>query len=280
MSIAPTVSALVPVHGGVNSHSLHLALKSVLNQTRVPDEIVIVEDGPLRPQQMMEIEQLESRHRTVRIRLHENCGAGVANQAGLTVASGDWIMKVDADDISVPSRLEKQMRTVSSHGADLCGSAMLEFDEDPTAAFALRRRPESSNKIRRRVKWNNPVNHPTSLYRRSFALEVGGYPSWRYMQDYGLFARMIAADAVIVNLGEPLVLFRSGDDLVRRRKASEMWDLERELQTELLRLRLVNRYEASFNCIWRRTYRRLPEKVLRYVNGRILATRFRTDGGR
>ena len=188
-----TISVLLPVHAGVEPPVLRESLESVLRQTRPADEIVVVEDGPLSVRHEEILNAAERRHPAVlRIRLRTNQGAGVANQAGLLAASGDWIAKVDADDISVQGRFEAQLSELARSGADLCGSAMLEFDGDPINVTARRDAPLDHASIARRMRSNNPINHPTAMYRRTLAVECGGYPDLRLMQDYVLFARMLA----------------------------------------------------------------------------------------
>ena len=94
------------------------------------------------------------------------------------------------------------------------------------------------------MRFNNPVNHPTAMYRRELALRVGGYPAMRFMQDYDLMARMLAGGARMMNLPEPLVLFRAGDGMLRRRSARGYLALERELQRNLRSYGLVGRGRA------------------------------------
>ena len=255
------------------------SLDSVLGQTRPAEEIVVVEDGPLAESHNALLKDAALRHPgLLRIRLTTNQGAGVANQAGLRAARGEWIAKADADDISVPGRFEAQLAELARSGADLCGSAMLEFDGDPTNAVARREAPLDHESIARKMRTNNPINHPTAMYRRSAALDCGGYPDLRLMQDYVLFARMLASGAQMTNLSEPLVLFRAGDGLHRRRSGRGFSHLERQVQHELRTLGLVGHVRASFNFVLRMTYRRLPAPGARWVHGHLLSRPVATTG--
>ena len=187
-----TVSVLLPVHVGVAAGDLRAALDSLDRQTRPADEVVIVQDGPLTPAHDGLLDRyVASRPGVVRLALPTNQGAGIANQTGLEAATGTWIAKMDADDLLLPHRFETQLEALHRTGADLCGAAMWEFDNDPSQPTRLRANPADHDAIARRMRFNNPVNHPTAVYRRSLALEVGGYPSMRFMQDYDLFARML-----------------------------------------------------------------------------------------
>jgi len=270
----PYVSALLPVHREVAVESLRAALESLLAQTYVPDEIVIVEDGALEPGHREALADVEGRHPCViRIRLPVNRGAGVANQTGLAAASGTWIAKFDADDICLPHRIERQLAALEGSGADVCGSAMLEFVEDPASPVALRTSPLAHADIARRMRFNNPINHPSAMYRRELAMAVGGYADLRYMQDYDLFARLLAAGAEMINLEEPLVLFRANEGMRRRRSARELTTLEWQLQGRLHAYGLVGRPRMLANLVVRMTFRKLPAPLMRLAYRRLLSRR-------
>lgn len=267
------LSVLLPVHSGVAAAHLEAALDSILGQTLPAPEVVVVEDGPLEPAQRAAIDRFATRHgRVVRVALPRNGGAGVANQAGLLVASGAWIAKVDADDILVPTRFETQLRALRDSGADVCGAAMWEFEEDPATPLRVRANPLDHDAIVRRMRFNNPINHPTVIYRRALALEAGGYPTMRFMQDYDLFARLMVAGARMSNLAEPLVLFRSGDSMRRRRSARGYLALELELQRRLRTYGVIGPIRMARNLVVRCTFRLLPQRAIRHAYARLLSS--------
>ena len=270
---ADTVSVLLPVHQGTTPDELAAALDSLDRQTLVADEVVIVEDGPLSAEHTLVLDRYaDSRPGVVRIPLPTNQGAGVANQAGLAAATGTWIAKMDSDDLLLPHRFETQLAALRRTGADVCGAAMWEFDGDPQQPTRLRTNPETHDGIARRMRFNSPINHPTSMYRRELALSVGGYPRMRYMQDYDLFARMLVGGGRMINLPEPLVLFRAGDAMLRRRSARGYLLLERELQRNLRSYGLIGRGRAARNLVVRGAFRVLPRWGLSRAYARFLST--------
>jgi glycosyltransferase involved in cell wall biosynthesis len=270
---AEAISVLLPVHAGVPVAALRAALTSLDGQTRPADEVVVVADGPL----MVDHDRLLDRYAgsrggVVRVRLATNQGAGAANGAGLRAATGTWIAKMDADDILLPHRFEMQLAALGETGADLCGAAMWEFDVDPEHPTRIRTNPTDHAAIAQRMRFNNPVNHPTAVYRRELAMAVGGYPSMRYMQDYDLFARMLAGGARMMNLSEPLVLFRAGDGMLRRRSARGFLALEWQLQRNLRSYGLVGPGRAAGNLLVRGAFRVLPRWGLARAYARLLST--------
>lgn len=276
---SPTVSVVLPVHLGVRPDHLSECLRSLCQQTCRADQVIIVEDGPLSSQHHSVLEEFVAAHQGVtRVKLPINQGAGVANQAGLIAARGVWIAKVDADDICRPDRFERQLQVVNEMGVDVCGAAMLEFTNDSDHLRGLREMPASHAAIVRRLRWNNPINHPTAFYRRDLAVDAGGYPPWRYMQDYGLFARMLNGGARMTNIAEVLVDFRAGPALTARRRKPEFTRLEWELQRLLRETGAVGRGRMYINFAFRVGYRRLPQKLMTEFQGRVLARRATVEG--
>ena len=267
------LSVLLPVYAGVDPSHLAEALDSIAAQTLPAREIVLVEDGPLTREQHEVLDGFAAAHpELVRVALPVNGGAGVANQAGLRAATGAWIAKADADDVLVPERLERQVAALRKSGADLCGSAMWEFDEDPDLPVRLRTNPLRHEEIARRMRFNNPINHPTVVFRRGLALEVGGYPTMRFMQDYDLFARLLVAGARMINLEEPLVRFRAGDTMRRRRSARGYLRLELDLQRRLHSYGVIGPLAMARNLAVRWTFRLLPQRLVRATYARLLST--------
>lgn len=267
------MSVVLPVHAGIDPEHWRSALVSIADQTEPALEVIVIEDGPLTPAHDDVLAGFVDRGLpVVRLALPENRGAGAANAAGLAVARGDWIAKADADDISVPDRFARQRASLERSGADLCGAAMWEFDEDPRSPIALRGNPLEHEAIARRMRFNNSINHPTAMYRRETAQAVGGYPDWRYMQDYDLFARMLASGAVLTNLAEPLVYFRAGESMRRRRSARGFARREWVLQRALHGYGLVGRARMVSNFVIRMTFRSLPSPMLKLAYGRVVSS--------
>ncbi|HEX4472920.1 MAG TPA: glycosyltransferase [Nocardioides sp.] len=260
---AGTVSVLMPIHAGLHPAHLARALGSVAEQTRAPDEVVLVEDGPL-PDALRDVVATAAAQlpRLVRETLPVNRGAGVANQAGLRRCSGEWVLKADGDDVSLPQRLQRQLDHAAETGADVCGSAMLEFSGTEEHVVAVRTPPLTHEDIARRMRWNNPINHPTALYRADRARAAGGYGDLRYMQDYDLFARMLSQGARFANLAEPLVLFRAGDAVMARRRSPAMRRCEWQLQRNLREYGVVGPARRYANYAARQGARMLPAPAM------------------
>ena len=141
--------------------------------------------------------------------LDRNVGLGPALDAGLTACRHDVVARMDADDISLPHRFAVQMPIIEA-GADIVGSGLLEFGEGADDVVGRRTPPTDPDDIRARARFADPFNHPTVVYRRACVQAVGGYGDFALMEDYLLWAKMIAAGARVANVAEPLVLYRVG----------------------------------------------------------------------
>jgi glycosyltransferase involved in cell wall biosynthesis len=249
----------MPVYDGVPSAHFALALESVFAQTRAPDAVVVVSDGPLTPEQ----EQVLSAHPTVlRVDLPTRAGIGPALAAGLAVCEGEWVARADADDINEPHRLASQLSVLDASGGDVCSSAMAEFLGSPDRVVGVRPCPIAHRDIARRMRMANPVNHPTVVFRRELAVSAGGYQDLPYVEDYDLWARMLQRGAVFVGTQEPLVRFRA-DGLQDRRTAPGALKSERLLQCRLREYGLISVPRMCFNILVRAAYLRLPRPILR-----------------
>lgn len=269
-------SVLMACYRGDVPEQLEASLRSVTTgQTRRPDEVVLVVDGPLPPDldAALGAAAAGSPVPVVVHRLPVNGGLGRALNAGLAVCRNDIVARQDADDISRPDRFERQVAVIE-HGADIVGSALTEFSSDPEAPDGVTRvpplRPEA---IRRDARFHQPFFHPTVVFRRSAVQAVGGYEHVASLEDYWLFARMIQAGAVLANLPEPLVSYRIGGGAYARRGGARILRSELDLQRRFRRLGFTTRAQFLRNVALRGAYRLVPEDLRRTAYRRFLAQR-------
>lgn len=200
------------------------SIDSMLNQTIKPDEIVIVKDGPITNELDLLLEKYtENYPKTFNIiKSEENIGLGLALNLGLKNCKNELVARMDTDDISLPQRCEKQLAAFEKDNElVLVGTMVDEFYSDPTNIISSRLVPTSHSEIYQFAKRRSPFNHPTVMYKKSKVLESGGYSNLRRNQDVDLFGRMLYSGAKAANINESLLLFRSNNDLSKRRKSWE-----------------------------------------------------------
>ena len=213
------ISVVLPVHVGVDPEAFRKSLDSVLGQTRPAEEIVVVEDGPLAESHNALLKDAALRHpgpstdptgrRTKALALRTRQAFGPREESGSPRRTPTTSRCLAVSRPSSPS-----LRDPAQISAEAPCSSSTEIRR---TRWHIREAPLDHESIARKMRTNNPINHPTAMYRRSAALDCGGYPDLRLMQDYVLFARMLASGARMTNLSEPLVLFRAGDGLHQRR---------------------------------------------------------------
>ncbi|MFZ0323497.1 MAG: glycosyltransferase [Actinomycetes bacterium] len=273
--MAEPFSLLLPVYGAdAPAHLVRAFHSAVQEQTLVPDEVVLVRDGPVPTGLASTIDELIAQSPVVvtRVDLARNVGLGEALDAGLRACRHDVVARMDADDVSLPHRFAVQLPIIES-GADLVGSGLLEFHDDELHIVASRTPPVGEDEIRRRARFIDPFNHPTVVYRRDVVQSVGGYRHLPLMEDYWLFARMIEAGAHVANVAEPLVKYRVSHGAYARRGGLQLLRSELTLQRHFVASGFVTRPQYVRNLVVRGGYRLVPHGIRRAAYRRVLAER-------
>jgi glycosyltransferase involved in cell wall biosynthesis len=268
------MSLLLPVWHRDRPDFLAAAFRStVLDQTRRPDHVVIVRDGPVAAVLADRIAELAATSPVPVdvLELDVNVGLGPALDAGLVACRHDVVARMDADDISLPHRFAVQMPIVES-GADIVGSGLLEFGDGADDVVGRRIPPSDPDDIRARSRFADPFNHPTVVYRRTCVQAVGGYGDFALMEDYLLWAKMIVAGARVANVAEPLVKYRVGAGAYARRGGLRQLRAELAVQRRFLALGFTNRRQFLRNIAVRGGYRLVPERIRRMAYRKVIAT--------
>ena len=213
-------SVLMLVYTGEDPACFQDAVQSMLDQTVVTDDFVIVCDGPLTKELDAVLDDYAARNPGLFqiLRLPENVGVGLAANAGLAVCKNELIAKMDSDDLSVPDRCEKQLaRFAANPELTILGGVIEEFDNRTGKVFSNRPVPADNEGIRRYARRRNPINNVTAMYKKSAALAAGGYRNRRRAEDYDLYLRMLINGCYAENLPETLVKVRVDSDTHRRR---------------------------------------------------------------
>jgi len=277
-------SLLLAVYAGDRSDYLERAFRSTVHeQQRRPGDVVIVQDGPVPEDLDTTLKQLidSSPVPVQHLVLAENAGLGPALDAGLARCLFDVVARMDADDVSLPHRFARQIPLIEA-GADIVGSALLEFSDDrqdPRHIVGRRTPPLAPDEIVTYSRFHDPFNHPTVVYRRSAVQAAGGYQDLPLMEDYLLFARMLANGAKPANVAEPLVHYRVGAGAYARRGGMRLLRSEIALQRRFRELGITSRTEFARNVLIRGGYRLVPERLRRFAYRRLIAVRGERGAG-
>lgn len=203
----PLVSVIMPVYNG--RRYVREAVDSVLAQTFTHFEFIIVDDGSNDGTDKI-LSQYAAADKRIRIITRTNQGVTRSLNEGLEVATGTLIARMDADDISMPTRFEKQVRFLTTHPEHVlvgCRCLLVDPDGFPICEkrdIALHH--EQIDALLLKMMW--PLVHPAVMMRASAIKQVGNYdPRYRTNQDHDLFLRL-AEIGKLANLPEILLRYR------------------------------------------------------------------------
>ena len=204
---APLVSAVMPVYNG--ERFVVEAVRSILAQTLGDFECVVVDDGSTdRTAKLLEAEQaLDSR--LVVHRQPSNLGFRTALNTGCALARGEFIARMDADDISEPTRFERQVAFLRAHPeVGVVGSAM-QFIDDRGVRGRVKSYPAGGGLAAWSMLFFNSLGHPSVMMRRALLQAAGWYPAGCAggTEDYAIFLDL-SWKSRVANLPEVLLLYR------------------------------------------------------------------------
>jgi glycosyltransferase involved in cell wall biosynthesis len=260
----PDVSVLLPTYRGDEPFELERAIDSLIDQTVPPAELFIIEDGPLTDDlESVIAEKAEEFPTTARTyRIERNQGLGNALRTGVENCTHDIVARMDADDISVPSRLERQLEfLVENPEVDIVGGQIEEFGSDPSDSIAVRRVPTCHEEIERTAMFRSPMNHGTVMFRKQTVLDAGNYRPVERMEDYDLWSRMFLDGATFANLPEVLLKVSAGERMYSQRGGLTYAREEVRTQLEFYRRRFISLPVFLFNVLSRTTLRLLPDRA-------------------
>lgn len=219
---APMVSVILSVYNG--EIYIGRAVESVLSQTFTDFEFIIVNDGSTDGTSCLLSELNDPR---VVLVAQDNKGLIASLNTGCSMAKGKYLARQDADDVSLPERLEKQVAFMEAHpDVGLLGTAYRQVDEDGKELRSVTP-PGDDRGLRKALIRYNPFCHGSVLERKSVFEDCGGYRlDLKHVEDYGLWFEF-ARRSRLANLPEVLYEWRySGGNV------SVMWERE-QLQTSL-----------------------------------------------
>ncbi|MBQ2753168.1 MAG: glycosyltransferase [Firmicutes bacterium] len=214
-------SVLMSVYNKEKAEFFKLSLESMFKQTVPPDEVVVICDGPLTEELDEVLEYYEGLYPDI-LRIHrfeKNMGTGFAANTGLGLCRNELIAKMDSDDVAYPDRCEKQIRLFEKHEKlDMVGGFVSEFETEITNEKAVKKVPASHKDIVKYAKRRNPFNNQTLMYKKTKALECGGYTCNTRCEDYDFITKMIMNGAKCHNIQECLVHYRLDAGAYERRR--------------------------------------------------------------
>ena len=227
----PLISVIMPVYKG--ERFLREAIDSILNQTFTDFEFIIINDGST--DGTLEIIQSYSDKRIRLVNNESNQGIVACLNHGIELAQGEYIARMDADDISLPERFEKQIRFLEENpDVGVCGTWRKNIDANGDI-IGERTHPKEDYLIKWKLFLNtNPISHPTILMRADLVKSVGGYnEKFKHCEDYDLWRRLIYKTK-IYNIPEFLLSYRYHDNNITTTQQSTQMDNSKKIAIGLM----------------------------------------------
>lgn len=271
-----SISVLMSVYKSEKSSYLDRALKSIWDdQTLKPDEIILVEDGPLGEDLNEVVNRWKERlsDRLVLLYNEVNLGLTKSLNKGIKYVRSEYIARMDSDDISDPLRFERQFNYLQEHpGIDVLGGALQEFN-DENSNLNVRHYPLSPEQCREYIVKASPLAHPTVMMRRRIFDEGITYnEQYRTSQDIALWFELLSKGYSIANIPEVTILFRRDDAVFKRRNRSKAINEFKIYMSGIKRLYGVYTF-AYLYPMFRLVFRLLPTFVVKWIYGSSIRKR-------
>ena len=161
---APLISVLMSTYNETTKE-LNESINSILQQTYSNFEFLIINDNP----NNYELEKTLKSYKDSRIKIihnEENLGLVKSLNSGLKYCNGQYVARMDADDISCPSRIQDELLYLQNNRLDMVGSYIETIDENGKTIKPLMMFPKNHNQIVKFMRWGSFICHPTCLLKR------------------------------------------------------------------------------------------------------------------
>lgn len=251
---------------------LKQALYSILNQTLLPNEILIVKDGLLTPGLDEVLTEYADKNTIIKfLEFEKNRGLGLALRDGVLACKNEIIVRMDTDDIAKPDRFEKQIKYLNKNPQiALLGTWVTEFSDNENKPDTVTKLPCTYEEIKKFSRKRNPFRHMTVMFKKSAVLDSGNYRDFLWFEDYDLWVRMLQRGYKVANMSEYLVNVRADKDMFARRSGFKYIQQEVKFEKFLLDINYINIIEFLRNIFIRSIVRLLPKKSIIFVYKRIL----------
>ncbi|WP_443668823.1 glycosyltransferase [Holdemanella porci] len=203
---------------------LRESIESILNQTYRDFEYIIILDYPDNDVHKSVIEEYALKDDRIHFYINEkNMGLTDSLNRGLSLCHGEYIARMDADDISLPNRLERQMKYLEKNHYDLIGGITEMINENGSLLYSIKSVPTDPKKINKALRYSQCIAHPTWLGKKEVFEKNAGYRHMPLCEDYDFTLRAVLNGFVISNLNEAVLKYRMTSNSISRSNLFEQY---------------------------------------------------------
>ena len=269
----PDFSVLMSLYIKEKAEYFDECMQSMLRQTVLPKEIVIVFDGPV----SKELRETVEKYRTENpgwiktVENEKNKGLGLALADGVPACTYELIARMDTDDIAREDRFEKQLDMfMTDPELDICGSHIIEFEGAKENVLSKRNVPITHKGIAEYQKQRSAFNHMTVMYKKSTVLRAGNYEHCPLMEDDMMWIRMLIAGAKCANVDDYLVYARTGYAMIERRGGWAYFKKYKSGRKKILATGYISRWDYLKTVGVQFVVAMMPKKLRLFVFTKLL----------
>ncbi|MFV0255165.1 MAG: glycosyltransferase [Erysipelotrichaceae bacterium] len=222
------------------------AIESILNQSYQDFEFIIILDNPDNQLHIKIIQAYLKQDKRIRFFINEkNMGLSKSLNKALSYAEGKYIARMDADDIALSQRLEKQLAYLVEHNYDLIGGAVEVIDEDEKILYNIKHVPTKVENIKKIVKYNQCIAHPTWFAKKTVFDKLNGYREIPFCEDYDFTLRALMRGFKISNLDEIVLKYRMSKQSISRNNLLRQFLFMKYITCEYQKGQIANIEQAN-----------------------------------
>ena len=223
------------------------AVESILQQTYENIEYIIIIDNPDNYQVIEYLEEYCVKDSRIKLLINEfNIGLAKSLNRGIELCRGKYIVRMDADDISIKDRIEKQIKYLKEMNLDMVSSLAYRIDEKDNIWGEIKKISDNNNIIMEKLKYKNVIIHPSVIIKTEVIRKLNGYRNFDSAQDYDLWLRMISSGYKIGVYNEKLIYFRFHKSSITSTKKFSQFINEKYIR-KLYKERIEKYGEDSFS---------------------------------
>jgi len=221
---APLISVVLPVYNG--EKYLVEAIDSVLVQSFSDFELIVIDDGST-DGSLRILQEYQKRDKRILLVSRENRNLATTLNDSIDIARGEWIVRMDQDDIALPHRFERQLQWLEQTGADICGSWVKHFGSWDRRTW---RGCQSDQAIKMEMLFKSPFVHPSVMMRADLAKQLRYDKTCEKAEDYDLWVRAAQAGWKMSNVPEVLLLYRRHATQISTNSLSKQQNVGEKIQ--------------------------------------------------
>ena len=253
---------------------LRQAIESIFTQSYKDFEFIIILDNPENKEHIGIVKSYQKQDSRIRFYINEkNAGLTTTLNRGIELSRGKYICRMDADDISMPERIQNQKEYLEKGNFDLIGGVSQMIKEDGSVIYSIKKVPADLEKIKKCISYNQVIAHPTWFGKRKVFVTLQGYRQIPLCEDYDFTLRALLRNYRISNLNEVVLKYRMTTQSLSRNNLFEQYLYARYITSEYKKGRIADIQHAKMYV----KKKNKKSSAERYLRANILFNQLLTD---